>query len=100
MIVAKAIVVTPNILTNPVLAQTGTETQSKTNGGNTGGGNTGGGNTGGGTTGKAAYGESALYDEFQSLRALERQGLLPRMKCFIEAGYTGAGDDKDNKQLV
>jgi hypothetical protein len=36
MIVARAILVTPNILINLVLAQTGTETQGTTNGGNTG----------------------------------------------------------------
>ena len=61
MIVATAMLVTPNIPTNLVLAQTGTETQGTTNGGNTGGRT-----TGGGTTGTAADNESALYDEFQS----------------------------------
>ena len=99
MIVATAIFVTPNVLTNPVLAQTGTETQGTTNGGNAGGGT-----TGGGTTGTAADDESALYDEFQSCLESAAGGTTgfatedEIRECFIEVGYTGAGDDNDNDE--
>lgn len=96
-ILATAIFVTPNVPANPVLAQTGTETQGTTNGGNTGGGT-----TDGGTTGTAADDESALYDEFQSCLESAAGGTTgfatedEIRECFIEAGYTGAGDDNDN----
>jgi hypothetical protein len=96
-ILTTAIFVTPNVPANPVLAQTGTETQGTTNGGNTGGGT-----TDGGTTGTAADDESALYDEFQSCLESAAGGTTgfatedEIRECFIEAGYTGAGDDNDN----
>ncbi|HEX5978360.1 MAG TPA: hypothetical protein VFY68_13840 [Nitrososphaeraceae archaeon] len=93
MIVATAILVTPNVRTNLVLAQSSTETRGTTNGGT----------TGGGTTGTEAD-ESALYDEFQSCLESAAGGTTgfatedEIRECFIEAGYTGAGDDNHNDE--
>jgi hypothetical protein len=93
-IVAAAIFVTPNVLTNPVLAQTGTGTEGTTNGGT----------TGGGTTGTAADEESPseMYQTFQSCLG-EAEGTETWANeeeirnCFIDAGFTGAQDDTEDE---
>ena len=93
MIVATTILVTPNVHTNLVLAQSSIETRGKTNGGT----------TGGGTTDTEAD-ESALYDEFQSCLESAAGGTTgfatedEIRECFIEAGQTGAGDDNNNDE--
>jgi hypothetical protein len=93
MIVAAAIFVTPSVLTNPVLAQTGTETEGTTNGGT----------TGGGTTGTAdEETPSEMYQTFQScLETAEGTETWAEEQeirdCFIDAGFTGAGDDNDTE---
>src|ERR671914_246569 len=109
MIVAAAILVTPSVLTSPVLAQ-GTADEEDGNQGTTGGaqgtadeedGNQG-------TTGGGADDESPsdLYDEFQSCLETAEGGTGGTgafatedeiRDCFIEVGYTGTGDDNDNQ---
>jgi hypothetical protein len=96
MIAAVAIFATPSVLTNPILAQTDTETQGTTDeeDGNQG------------TTGGGADDESpeALYQEFQTcLENEERTGgtigfVLEEdiRTCFTDAGYT-QGIDDDNE---
>ena len=95
MIVAAAILVTPSVLTSPVLAQ-GTADEEDGNQG---------------TTGEAADDESPsdLYDEFQSCLETAEGGTGGTggtgafatedeiRDCFIEVGYTGTGDDNDNQ---
>jgi hypothetical protein len=110
MIVAAAILVTPSVLTSPVLAQ-GTADEEDGNQGTTGGaqgtadeedGNQG-------TTGEAADDESPsdLYDEFQSCLETAEGGTGGTgafatedeiRDCFIEVGYTGTGDDNDEEE--
>ena len=105
MIAAVAIFATPSVLTNPILAQTGTETQGTTdeedgNQGTTGGGGADDGNQG--TTGGG--GAEALYQEFQTcLEDEERTGGTIGFAseedirtCFTDAGYT-QGIDDDNE---
>jgi hypothetical protein len=90
MIVATAIFVIPSVLTSPVLAQTGTETEGNQ-----------------GTTGGAADDESPsdMYEEFQTCLESAAGGAVgfatedEIRDCFIDAGYTGGGDgneDEDN----
>jgi len=89
MIVAAAILVTPSVLTSPVLAQ-GTADEEDGNQG---------------TTGEAADDESPsdLYDEFQSCLETAEGGTGAFATedeirdCFIEVGYTGTGDVNDNQ---
>ena len=92
MIVAAAILVTPSVLTSPVLAQ-GTADEEDGNQG---------------TTGEAADDESPsdLYDEFQTCLETAEGGTGGAgafatedeiRDCFIEVGYTGTGDDNDNQ---
>jgi hypothetical protein len=95
MIVAAAILVTPSVLTSPVLAQ-GTADEEDGNQG---------------TTGEAADDESPsdLYDEFQSCLETAEGGTGGTggtgafatedeiRDCFIEVGYTGTGDVNDNQ---
>jgi hypothetical protein len=93
MIVAAAILVTPSVLTSPVLAQ-GTADEEDGNQG---------------TTGEAADDESPsdLYDEFQSCLETSEGGTGGTgafatedeiRDCFIEVGYTGTGDDNDEEE--
>jgi hypothetical protein len=109
MIVAAAILVTPSVLTSPVLAQS-TDDEEDGNQGTTGGaqgtddeedGNQG-------TTGGGADDEppSDMYDEFQSCLETAEGGTGGTgafatedeiRDCFIEVGYTGTGDDNDNQ---
>jgi hypothetical protein len=109
MIVAAAILVTPSVLTSPVLAQE-TADEEDGNQGTTGeaqdtadeeDGNQG-------TTGGAADDESPsdLYDEFQTCLETAEGGTGGAgafatedeiRDCFIEVGYTGTGDDNDNQ---
>ncbi len=104
MIVALAATVTLTFLTSSVLAQTDTGTQDTTDGGTTDGGTTDGGTTDGGTTdgGTTTDDESSLYREFQSClesAAGGQTGFATEdeiRECFIDAGYTGAGDDQDD----
>ena len=92
MILAAAIAVIPTFLTSSVLAQTDTGTQATTDDGTTDGGTTG-------TTGTAADDESTLYKEFQDClesAAGGETGFATEdeiRECFIDAGYTGGGDD-------
>ena len=93
MITAVAIFATPSVLTNPILAQTDTETQGTTDDED--------GNQG--TTGGEADDESpeALYQEFQTcLEDAEGTGGFASeddiRTCFIDAGYT-QGIDDDNE---
>ncbi|MDQ3840124.1 MAG: hypothetical protein M3297_12750 [Thermoproteota archaeon] len=94
MIVALAATVTLTFLTSSVLAQTDTGTQDTTDGGTTDGGTTDGGTT--------TDDESSLYREFQSClesAAGGQTGFATEdeiRECFIDAGYTGAGDDQDD----
>jgi hypothetical protein len=96
MIVAAAILVTPSVLTSPVLAQVppGTTDTDTTEG-----------TTGGGTTGGTTADESPreLYQTFQSCletaEGTETFAEEPEIRdCFIEAGYTGAGDDTEDDE--
>src|ERR671921_295355 len=113
MIVAAAILVTPSVLTSPVLAQ-GTTDEEDGNQGTTGGaqgtadeedGNQG-------TTGGGADDESPsdLYDEFQTCLETAEGGTGGTgafatedeiRDCFIEVGYTGTdnqdGNENDNE---
>ena len=95
MIVAAAILVTPSVLTSPVLAQD-TADEEDGNQGTTGGGADGGSpgdmydefqtcleTAEGGTGGTGGTGAFATEDEIRD--------------CFIEVGYTGTGDDNDNQ---
>src|ERR671911_2285470 len=92
MIVAAAILVTPSVLTSPVLAQGAADEED--------------GNQG--TTGGGADDESPsdLYDEFQTCLETAEGGTGGTgafatedeiRDCFIEVGYTGTGDDNDNQ---
>jgi hypothetical protein len=112
MIVAEAILVTPSVLTSPVLAQ-GTADEEDGNQVTTGGAQDTADEEDGnqGTTGEAADDESPsdLYDEFQSCLETAEGGTGGTggtgafatedeiRDCFIEVGYTGTGDDNDNQ---
>jgi hypothetical protein len=91
MIVAAAVLVTPSVVTSPILAQ-GTADEEDGNQGTTGG----------------ADDESPgdLYDEFQTCLETAEGGTggtgafatEDEIKdCFIEVGYTGSSDDNDNQ---
>ncbi len=91
MIVAAAILVTPGVLTSPVLAQ-GTADEEDGNQGTTGGADD--------------ESPSDLYDEFQTCLETAEGGTGGTgafatedeiRDCFIEVGYTGTGDDNDNQ---
>ena len=92
MIVAAAILATPSILTSPVLAQVPPGTTDTTEG-----------TTGGGTTGTTAdESPSDMYQSFQScLETAEGTETFATedeiRDCFIEAGFTGAGDDNQDE---
>jgi hypothetical protein len=98
MIVAAAILVTPSVLTSPILAQVppGTGTAD---------GTTDTADENQGTTGTTAEDESPseLYQTFQSCLS-EAEGTETFATedeirdCFIEAGYTGAGDDNQDEE--
>jgi hypothetical protein len=98
MIAIVAIFATPSVLTSPILAQTGTETQGTTDeeGGNQATTTEG---------GEAADGESpeALYEEFQTCltTAEGTEGFASEddiITCFTDAGYTqGIGDDNEDE---
>jgi hypothetical protein len=108
MIVAAAVLVTPSVLTSPILAQ-GTADEEDGNQGTTRGaqgtadeedGNQG--------TTRGADDESPgdLYDEFQTCLETAEGGTGGTgafatedeiRDCFIEVGYTGSGDDNDNQ---
>jgi hypothetical protein len=97
MIVAAAILVTPSVLTGPVLAQVppGTDTADGTT--DTADENQG---TTGGTT--ADESPSDMYQSFQScLETAEGTETFATedeiRDCFIEAGFTGAGDDNQDE---
>ena len=97
MIVAAAILATPSVLTSPVLAQVppGTDTGDGTT--DTADENQG---TTGGTT--ADESPSDMYQSFQScLETAEGTETFASedeiRDCFIEAGFTGAGDDNQNE---
>ena len=98
MIVAAAILATPSVLTSPVLAQVppGTDTADGTT--DTADENQG---TTGGTT-AADESPSELYQTFQSCLS-EAEGTETFAAedeirdCFIEAGFTGAGDDNQDE---
>ena len=92
MIVAAAILVTPSVLTSPVLAQ-GTADEEDGNQGTTVGG-------------ADDESPSDLYDEFQTCLETAEGGTggtgafateVEIRDCFIEVGYTGTGDDNDNQ---
>jgi hypothetical protein len=98
MIVAAAIPVTPSVLTSPILAQVppGTGTADGTT--DTADENQG---TTGGTT--ADESPSDMYQSFQScLETAEGTETFATedeiRDCFIEAGYTGAGDDNQDEE--
>ena len=110
MIVAAAILVTPSVLTSPVLAQ-GTADEEDGNQGTTGGAQDTADEEDGnqGTTGEAADDESPsdVYDEFQSCLETSEGGTGGTgafatedeiRDCFIEVGYTGTGDDNDEEE--
>jgi hypothetical protein len=110
MIVAAAILVTPSVLTSPVLAQ-GTADEEDGNQGTTGGAQDTADEEDGnqGTTGEAADDESPsdLYDEFQSCLETAEGGTGGTgafatedeiRDCFIEVGYTGTGDENDEEE--
>lgn len=97
MIVAAAILATPSVLTSPVLAQVppGTDTGDGTT--DTADENQG---TTGGTT--ADESPSDMYQSFQScLETAEGTETFATedeiRDCFIEAGFTGAGDDNQDE---
>jgi hypothetical protein len=109
MIVAAAILVTPSVLTSPVLAQVppGTDTGDGTtdtadeNQGTTGGTTA---DENQGTTGGTTADESPtdMYQSFQScLETAEGTETFATedeiRDCFIEAGFTGAGDDNQDE---
>ena len=126
MIVAAAILVTPSVLTSPVLAQ-GTADEEDGNQGTTVGaqgtadeedGNQGttvgaqgtadeeDGNQGTTVGGADDESPSDLYDEFQTCLETAEGGTGGTgafatedeiRDCFIEVGYTGTGDDNDNQ---
>ena len=90
MIVAAAILATPSVLTSQVLAQVppGTDTADENQG------------TTGGTT--ADESPSDMYQSFQScLETAEGTETFATedeiRDCFIEAGFTGAGDDNQDE---
>jgi hypothetical protein len=98
MIVAAAILATPSVLTNPVLAQVppGTDTG--------GDGTTDTADENQGTTGGTTADESPsdMYQSFQScLETAEGTETFATedeiRDCFIEAGFTGAGDDNQDE---
>ena len=99
MIVAAAILATPSVLTSPVLAQVppGTDTAGGTT--DTADENQG---TTGGTT-AADESPSELYQTFQSCLS-EAEGTetfadeQEIRDCFIEAGFTGGGDDNQDDE--
>ncbi len=99
MIVTAAILVTPSVLTSPVLAQVppagtagGTTHTEEDNQGTTDGG-----------TAAADESPSELYQTFQSCLS-EAEGTETFATedeirgCFVEAGYTGAGDDNQDDE--
>ncbi len=102
MIVTAAILVAPSVLTSPVLAQVppgagGTTDTEEGNQGTTG--------TNGGTTGTTADDESPsdMYEEFQSClsEAEGTENFADEQEirgCFIEAGFTGGGDDNQDDE--
>jgi hypothetical protein len=98
MIVAAAILVTPSVLTSPVLAQVPPGTTDTTEG------TTGVGTTGGGTTGTTAdESPNEMYQTFQSCLE-EAEGTETWADedeirdCFIDAGFTGGGDDNQDDE--
>jgi hypothetical protein len=93
MIVAAAILVTPSVLTSPVLAQVPPGTTDTTEG-----------TTGGGTTGTTAdESPNEMYQTFQSCLE-EAEGTETWADedeirdCFIDAGFTGGGDDNQDDE--
>ena len=96
MIVAAAILVTPGVLSSPALAQVPPGTD-------TGDGTTDTADENQGTTGTTAADESPseLYQTFQSClsdaEGTETFATEDEIRdCFIEAGYTGAGNDNQD----
>lgn len=96
MIAAVAIFATPSVLTNPILAQTGTETQDTTDEEDGNQATTGGGAADDGSP-------EALYQEFETcLNTAEGPGPggfaseEEIRTCFTDAGYT-QGIDDDNE---
>ena len=109
MIVAAAILVTPSVLTSPVLAQ-GTADEEDGNQGTTvgaqGTADEEDGNQGTTVGGADDESPSDLYDEFQTCLETAEGGTGGTgafatedeiRDCFIEVGYTGTGDDNDNQ---
>jgi hypothetical protein len=104
MIVATSILVTPGVLTSPVLAQSTTDTAEGTTDTEEDGNQ--------GTTGAATDDESPgdMYEEFQSCLGNEERtggtiGFVLEVDirtCFIDAGYTGTNnnneDEDDNEE--
>lgn len=96
MIVAAAILATPSVLTSPVLAQVPPGTD-------TGDGTTDTADENQGTTGGTAdESPSDMYQSFQScLETAEGTETFATedeiRDCFIEAGFTGAGDDNQDE---
>lgn len=101
MIVAAAILATPSVLTSPVLAQVppGTDTAD---------GTTDTADENQGTTGGGADDESPqdMYDDFQTCLEDAEGGAAGAeayatedeiRTCFIDAGFTGAGDDNQDE---
>jgi hypothetical protein len=95
MIAAIAIFATPNVLTSPILAQTGTETQGTTDeeGGNQA-------TTGGGTDDESP---EALYQEFETClnTAEQPEGFASEdeiITCFTDSGYTQGIDDEEENE--
>jgi hypothetical protein len=93
MIVAAAILVTPSVLTSPVLAQVPPGTTDTTEG-----------TTGGGTTGTTAdESPNEMYQTFQSCLE-EAEGTETWADedeirdCFIDAGFTGGDDDNQDDE--
>ena len=102
MIVTAAILLTPIVLTSPVLAQVPpagtaggtTDTEEDTQG-----------TTDGGTAGTTADDESPsdMYEQFQSClsEAEGTENFADEQEirgCFIEAGFTGGGDDNQDDE--
>ena len=104
MIVAVTILATPSVLTGPVLAQVppGTDTADGTT--DTADGTTDTADENQGTTGGTTADESPsdMYQSFQScLETAEGTETFATedeiRDCFIEAGFTGAGDDNQDQ---